>query len=150
MLDWLVGISPWWWFALGVVLGVLEMATMSFFLIWPALAALVMALVLVMVPDASGELQITVFAVLAVVFTLIGRALLNRYGDGGGEVALNDRARMMIGRHGEVVAFRGPEGTVVIDDIRWQARWPAGQSAAPGDTVRVVDAEGMTLLVENA
>ncbi len=146
----LVGISPWWWVAFGVVLGALEMATMSFFMIWPALAAVVMALGLVFWPDLSGEVQVAAFAILAVVLTFLGRGLLNRYGDAGGpESDLNDRASQMIGRHAVVADFTGPKGHVTIDGIRWAARWPAGEMAAEGDRVEVTDADGMVLQVSS-
>lgn len=149
--DFLRDISPWWWVAFGLGLGALEMATMSFFLIWPALAALVTAGILAMAPATSGALQITYFAIFAVVLTFVGRYLLNRFGDGG-EVneTLNARANLMIGRHAEVLAFSGPEGHVKIDGIRWRALWQEGLTAQEGDTVHITDADGMTLIVSGA
>jgi inner membrane protein len=149
-LSFLSGISPWWWVAFGVALGALEMATMSFFLIWPALAALVMGLVIVLRPDMGGTAQIALFAVLSVVLTFAGRFLMLRYGDGGGESSdtLNSRANLMVGRHAEVISFQGPEANVRIDGIRWRARFPAGVQAAPGDSVEVTRADGMMLEVK--
>jgi len=144
----LTGLSPWWWVAFGIALGALEMATLSFFLIWPALAALAMALVMALRPETGGTAQVALFAILAIGLTFAGRALLGRFGDGGAEnETLNSRARLMIGRHGEVIAFQGPEGTIRIDGIRWRARWPGGASASPGESVEVIGAEGMMLLV---
>lgn len=151
MFDTLVGISPWWWVAFGIALGALEMATMSFFLIWPALAALAMALALLLWPGLSGEAQIAVFAVLAIGLTFLGRGLLCRFGtseDAAG--GLNDRSSQMIGRHGEVAGFSGPEGHVIIDGVRWAARWQDGETADPGDRVEVTRADGMVLIVRNA
>jgi len=149
-LDFLNGISPWWWVAFGVALGAVEMATMSFFLIWPALAAVLVALALLVSPETGGEAQIVIFAVLAILLTFAGRWAMHRVGvfdQSGG--TLNSRAHRMIGRHGEVAAFSGPEGVVVIDGIRWKAIWPATAHAAPGDRIVVKGAEGMTLKVEN-
>ena len=150
-LDFLTGISPWWWVAFGVALGALEMATMSFFLIWPALAAVLCALLLIVVPDLSAQWQIVAFAVLSVVLTLIGRSLLNRFGDGGAaHETLNSRSNQMIGRHAIVESFIGPEGAVTVDGIRWHAVWPAGMQAEIGDTVEIGAADGMKLLVKPA
>jgi membrane protein implicated in regulation of membrane protease activity len=147
MFDALVGISPWWWVAFGVVLGALEMATMSFFLIWPALAAFAMALLLWVLPGLSGEIQVAAYAILAIVLTFAGRTLLHRWGDRGGDSGLNDRAAQMIGRHAVVEDFTGPEGHVTIDGVRWLARWPADATATPGETVEIARAEGMVLFV---
>lgn len=147
--SFLAGISPWWWVAFAVALGAVEMATMSFFLIWPALAAFVMALLLVVAPGTSGEIQISLFAILAIALTFAGRSLVHRFGDGGEATGtLNARSTLMIGRHAEVQSFTGPEGNVTVDGIRWRAHWPTGKSAKPGDTVKVTGANGMVLMVE--
>ena len=81
LLDFLDGISPWWWITLGVVLIGLEMTTMSFFLIWPGIAAVVIAILLWIAPGMSGEAQVALFAVLSVAFTWVGRTIIvRRYG----------------------------------------------------------------------
>ncbi|NOX73459.1 MAG: NfeD family protein [Alphaproteobacteria bacterium] len=148
IFPFLENISPWWWVAFGIGLGALEMATMSFFLIWPGLAALGVALLLGMAPALSGNAQITVFAIGSIALTFAGRSLLHRYGDGdGADGKLNSRANLMIGRHAKVLDFAGPEGNVTIDGIRWRARWPAGVTTKSGETVKVTGAEGMTLLI---
>jgi len=149
MFMFLEGISPWWWVAFGVALGAVEMATMSFFLIWPAIAALVIAVVLLAVPDLSGEAQIALFAILAVALTFAGRSLLHRAeARAPAPDSLNNRAALMIGRHAVVEAFTGPEGAVSIDGVRWQAQWPVGTKAKIGATVKISAATGMTLMVE--
>lgn len=151
LLDLLGGISPWWWVAFGIALGAFEMATMSFFLIWPAMAAILVAVMLVVSPATSGELQIVVFAIGSIVLTFTGRYFLNRFGDGGENTGtLNSRSTLMVGRHAEVLAFTGPEGHVSIDGVRWRARWPAGAIAEVGQQVQIAAAEGMTLLVSEA
>ncbi len=125
------------------------MATMSFFLIWPALAAGLIAGLLVVAPQTSGEVQIAAFAILAIILTFIGRAWISRLDDGG-EAArtINSRADLMVGRQGQVIERTGTEGYVLIDGIRWRAIWPEGAKGAPGDQVIVARAEGMTLYIE--
>jgi membrane protein implicated in regulation of membrane protease activity len=143
------GISPWWWVAFGVGLGALEMVTMSFFLIWPAIAGLIGAGLLWLSPELSGEWQVVTFAVLSVILTFIGRSLIHKFGDGGAENnSLNARSTLMIGRQAEVIDFVGPEGNVTIDGIRWHAVWPQDQSSAPGSMVEIARADGMTLFVK--
>ena len=149
-LDILNGISPWWWVALALGLGALEMATMSFFLIWPALSALVVAGLLAMTPSLSPEAQISTFAIAAVVLTVLGRIVINRYGDGGGnaESVLNDRGKRFIGRTGTVLEFANGHGIVEVEGMRWRARFPEDSTSDIGAMVRITDADGLTLKVE--
>ncbi len=147
LLNLLAGISPWWWVAFGVALGALEMATMSFFLIWPALAALMIAALVLIAPSTGGEAQIAIFAILAVILTFAGRSLMHRFGNGDVAHTLNSRANLMVGRHATVLEFSGPEGVVLIDNIRWHAIWPKDASAAVDSTVQIADAKGMTLYI---
>lgn len=148
MIDLVEAVSPWWWVAFGIGLGVLEMVTMSFFLIWPGLAALVMAGILSLLPTMPGELRIALFAVLAVALTFLGRAWLNKYGDGGGaQTNLNNRAALVVGRKAKVLSCASGEGAVEIDGIRWHAVWEGGASSAEGDMVDIQRADGMTLRV---
>lgn len=148
--DILNGISPWWWVAFAFGLAVLEMATMSFFLIWPAMAAVLVAVVLAASPDLTAQWQLTAFAVLSILLTIIGRFILNKFGDGGDaqHATLNKRAAHFVGRTGTVLKFAKSEGVIEIEGMQWRARWPEGQDAEIGQTVRVVKAEGMTFEVE--
>ncbi|MXU64257.1 NfeD family protein [Oceanomicrobium pacificus] len=144
----LASISPWWWVAFAIALGAVEMLTMSFFLIWPALAALLTALVVALVPDLSGEMVLTIFALSALALTFVGRALVARFGTGRSESpALNERSGQMVGRRARVIACDGAEGHVEIDGIRWRAVWDDAGGSQPGETVQVTAASGMTLTV---
>ena len=149
--DWIETLSPWWWVAFGIGLGVVEMVTMSFFLIWPGLAAILLAVIVGLSPEMPGEMRIGLFGVLAIGLTFAGRSLMHRFGDGGAPVtAINNRAAQMVGRKAKVLAWDGGEGAVEIDGIRWKARWDGGQVSAEARSVEVLDADGMTLVVRNA
>jgi membrane protein implicated in regulation of membrane protease activity len=145
----LEGISPWWWVAFALALGAVEMATTSFFLIWPALAALCVAGMLAIWPNLYGTAQVSTFAGLGILFTFIGRALMRRYGDFGEETLpdLNQRSRELVGRSAKVLDFSDGQGTIEVDGLRWRALWREGESAAPGDKVRITGANGMILTV---
>ena len=146
IFGFLEGLSPWYWVAFAFVLGAIEMATMSFFLIWPALAALVMAWI-VSGFDPSGAAQVALYAALSVGLTLVGRAFLQRFSDQSDAAgALNSRAAAMVGRKATVLAYKGGEGTVEIDGVRWKAVWD-GPNAIDG-TVEVASASGMILTVK--
>jgi membrane protein implicated in regulation of membrane protease activity len=150
IFDILKGISPWYWFAFALALGALEMATFSFFLIWPALAALVVGGVLLASPATSGPAQISIFAIGTIAMTALGRFLFLRYGDGGGtdDMLLNKRGQRFIGRTAIVIEFANGQGYVEVEGMRWRAIWPADQPSQQGDHVRVIRADGMVLGVE--
>jgi membrane protein implicated in regulation of membrane protease activity len=149
-LSFLQGISPWWWVAFALGIATLEMATMSFFLIWPAIAALATAAALAASPSMTGIVQILIFAISAIVLTFLGRLIVNKYGDGGDDVnpTLNQRGNHFVGRMGKTLEYAAGEGAVEIDGMRWRARWPDGQSGTEGKMVRILSADGMTLTVD--
>ena len=60
LFSWIETLSPWWWITLGVGLGAIEMLLTSFVLIWPGIAAILMAIILWIAPGMQGELQITI------------------------------------------------------------------------------------------
>ncbi|MEE9452944.1 MAG: NfeD family protein [Paracoccaceae bacterium] len=145
--NWLEALSPWWWVALGFALAAAEMLVFSFFLMWPAIAAFIMALTLWIFPDLQGELQITIFAVLSIVLVFVGRRMFQRNDEP--DNGLNQRTKQIIGKHAKVISFDLGEGQVSIAGLNWAATWPEGQTAKPGQKVTVLTADGMSLTVEN-
>lgn len=151
ILQMLTGMSPWWWVILAFALGSIEMATMTFFLIWPALAALCMAGILVLAPNMSGTMQIALFAILSIILTFAGRYLLRKYGDGGeeGNKTINNRAAQLVGQTAKVLEFEGGNGAVEVEGMRWRAKWATDHTSKPGQRVRITQADAMVLHVEN-
>lgn len=149
LFDFLHGVSPWWWVTAGVVLIGFEMATMSFFLIWPGLAALVIAVLLWIAPDMSGVAQVALYAALAIAFTWVGRMIIKRTGQPQSDKPmLNRRSNQLVGRHAKAVEpFRSGEGSVEIDGVRWKARTETPKVDAGAD-LRIIGADGMILQVE--
>ncbi len=147
LFSFLEGLSPWWWVSFGILLAAIEMLVFSFFLIWPGLAALIMAVILWIVPGMSGEIQVAIFAILSIALTFAGRRIFQRNDEP--ETSLNQRTRQVVGRQARVVDFELGEGHVEIDSLRWTATWPDGQTATAGDVVKILAADGMTLSVEN-
>lgn len=149
-MDLLNGLSPWWWVALAILLAAAEMVTVTLVLVSSAVAALVTALCLWVMPGLSGAGQIAIFGALSIAFTFAGRALVGKYGDGAGRGGtLNRRAAQLIGREALVTEFRFQEGQVIVDGMPWPARLRDGlPQPAPGDRVRIVKADGIVVWVE--
>ena len=150
MFDLISDLSPWWWVAFGIALGAIEMATMSFFLIWPALAALAMAAVTYLFPGIPGEGIVSIWAILSILLTFVGRSFMERFGDGGEPVGnLNNRSKSMIGRQGKVLTWEHNEGAIEIDGMRWNAKGEHGGAFVSDAPVSVIAAQGMTLIVRS-
>lgn len=151
--QFLSGISPWWWVAVASVLGAIEVVTFSFFLIWPALSALGVALLLWIFPEMSGSTQLMWFALTAIGFTVAGRQVVFAYRPTSDRPNLNQRGAALIGRTATVIdGFAGGgAGNVTVDGIRWRGRLVENAPRpSPGDILDVVDADGMTLVLEVA
>jgi inner membrane protein len=140
-------VSPWWWVALAILLGAIEMLTPTTVLVWSAAAALVTALVLWLAPLGLAA-QVALFAVLSIVFTFAGRAMLPRRLQPEDGSTLNRRADQVLGREAVVVGFDHGDGQVTVDGVPWPARLEPG-SAVPqaGDRVLVTGADGIVVRV---
>lgn len=152
IFGFLDGISPWWWVALALALGAIEVMTFTYFLLWPALAAATVAIALFVSPAMSGTTQALTFAILTLVYAVVGWVALRRIRASGGEATsgLNQRSARLIGRRAEVEGrFSGGLGWVHVDGERWRARLSdaAGALPEPGSELEVTGAEGMTLIV---
>jgi membrane protein implicated in regulation of membrane protease activity len=145
------GISPWWWVALAILLAAAEMVTITTVLVWAALAALLTAILLWLVPGLGAFEQVGVFAALSIVFFFVGRALVARYGQPGGrgsDPTLNRRAGQLVGREGVVLEFARDQGKVTVDGVPWPARLAPGAPApTPGDRVRITAVDGIVVLI---
>ncbi|GIX12565.1 MAG: membrane protein [Paracoccaceae bacterium] len=142
------GISPWWWAAAAIALLAAEMVVTGFVLAWPGLGALAAAAGLWIDPQLSGDMQVTLFALVTILSAFAGRWALARWGEDAGEAPLlNRRAGRLVGRTATVIAA-APDGglRVEIDGVPWKAR-PEGARPPPGATVRVIAAEGAVLVV---
>ncbi|MBY8974589.1 NfeD family protein [Rhodobacteraceae bacterium NNCM2] len=151
IFSFLDGISPWWWVAAALALGAVELVTFSYFLLWLALAAASVAGTLWVMPGFSGTAQVATFAILALIYTVLGWKLVGRHSQGEEAAGLNNRARALIGRSAIVMdAFRGDTGAVEVDGIRWRGRIAGGGPAPqPGAELVVTDAAGMTLILSD-
>jgi membrane protein implicated in regulation of membrane protease activity len=145
------GVSPWWWVALAILLAAAEMVTITTVLVWAALAALLTAILLWLVPGLDAFAQVGTFAALSIVFFFVGRALVARYGQpggAGGDPSLNRRAGQLVGRAGVVLVFARDTGKVTVDGIPWPARLASGATApTPGDRVTITAVDGIVVLI---
>lgn len=148
LFTWLESISPLWWVALGFGLAAAEMLVFSFYLMWPALAALIMAGILWIFPGIQGEWQVTIFAVMSIALVFAGRRMFQSSDEP--ETGLNQRSKQIVGKHAKVMNFDLGEGRVEIAGLTWPATWPEGETAEVGQKVTITAADGMSVSVSNA
>lgn len=148
MNGWLEGIDPhWFWLSIGLALGVFEMLLPGFFLIWLAGAAIITGLVVWVLPIPFVG-QVALFAMLAIGAVFWARRYLKDNPIESTDPLLNQRGSRYIGEVVTLVtAIQDGRGRAKIGDGEWPVRGP---DAAVGTRVRVISAEGGSLVVELA
>ena len=135
------------WVILGVVLLIVEVATGTTYILWPAIAALIVGVLAFFLPF-SWEMQFLLFFIASTILLFIGHNYLRPKMKGGEPSDLNDRARSMVGIRVRAVAdFELGEGRVQVGDTQWRARAADGNPKA-GDELKVLSVKGTTLNVE--
>jgi hypothetical protein len=152
LFAFLDGASPWWWIALALGLGAVEMLTFTYFMLWLALAAFTVGIGLAVFPSMPGTSQLLTFALLAILYSAVGWAYVRRRQPKDAHPGLNRRSEAMVGRQAVVTeAFSAGVGWVELDGVRWRARLANGAPAPEiGATMSIAAADGMTLVVEPA
>lgn len=135
------------WLILGVLLLVLEVVTGTTYILWPAVAALIVGIIVFILPLA-WEMQFLLFFVLSGILLVVGHKFVRPKMQGGEPSDLNDRARTMVGMRVKAVAdFETGLGRVQVGDTQWRASIFEGNPAA-GAELRVMSVKGTTLQVE--
>ena len=135
------------WMILGVLLLVLEVVTGTTYILWPAVAALIVGIITFVLPLA-WEMQFLLFFILSGILLVVGHKFVRPKMKGGEPSDLNDRARSMVGMRVKAVAdFDTGLGRVQVGDTQWRASIQDGNPNA-GAELRVISVKGTTLQVE--
>ncbi|CAK0758267.1 NfeD-like family protein YbbJ [uncultured Gammaproteobacteria bacterium] len=136
----------WHWWVLAAVLGAADMLAQTGFLLWLGVAALAVGVVVFATPGLGWQLQMVVFAVLAVAAVAATRALLRNGAFGSRLPLLNRRGEQYVGQLVILeTAIVNGRGRARVADTMWPV---AGPDLPVGTTVRVVGADGALLQVE--
>lgn len=134
------------WIAAIVIFGVMEALTAGLMSIWfvaGSVAGLVVA-----AANGSIWMQLLAFFVVSILALLVTRPLVKKL-MGRGVVATNaDRVLGETARVVEQIDNTIPTGAVYIDGKTWSARSNTGAVIAEGTLVRVVEMQGVKLMVE--
>jgi len=142
--------QPYWiWLAIGVVLLAVEAAFSTEWLLWPAVAAGVVAVVTALGLPLGLLGEVLLFAVLTVAATLLSRRLIQRVNPSD-HPDINARDSRLIGQRAQVIqAFVDGRGRVFVSGAEWVAEI---EGAAPlaGESVIVEAMDGSRLKVRAA
>lgn len=140
----LMSTSGWW--ILGLALLGAEVFAPGVYLLFFGIAALVIGLNALIVPDLSWQSQVIGFAVVSAAVTLAGhRWYGQRRSPAGPQAEPNRGTDRLIGRQATVSeAISGGRGRIAIEDGWWIAEGP---DLAVGTRVRIVGAQGSVLRV---
>ncbi len=141
----------WAWIAFAAALLAVEVATGSGWMLWPAAAAGIVAL-LQSLTGLDLSHATLVFALLTISLALFARRYLPKalfHNSQGGDI--NDNIGRLVGHKGRVVgAFEAANGRVFIDGKEWAAELDEGEGLAVGSTVEVTGVSGAHLRVRSA
>lgn len=142
-------LGPWTWWLLGLVLLAAELLLPGVFLVWIGIGAIVTGALSLVLWESSfwgWQLQLLVFASLALAATLLGRRFLSSGRDVSDEPLLNQRGASLVGR---TATLKEPivegRGRIHLDDTYWSVMGP---DIPAGTRVRVTASNGRDLTVE--
>lgn len=147
LIAFLMSLGPQHWLVLGLVLLIAEMASGTTYLLWPAVAAFITALVS-LTGLTNWIADMAIFAVLVIALTAFGRPLVQRWRQEGGASNLNERSKTLIGTRGVITVFANGAGSVKINDTIWRA--VSDEALEPGQAVVIDAVDGATLKVKRA
>jgi hypothetical protein len=133
----------WTWLAVGAALLALETATGSGYLLWPAVAAGVVALMTLAI-HVGLPLEVVIFALITIGLTVLARRYWPPHPHKPHHPELNDRGARLLGRHGQTIgAFAGGQGRVFVDGAEWTAELETDDAGPPAgarvEVIKVVD-----------
>ena len=135
----------WTWWIIAVVLIILEMLAPGTFFLWMGASAGIVGVALLLFPELTWELQLTLFSTLSIVIVLLSRRYLQK--NKRNHSKLSQRGKRYIGRTVTVAeAIINGLGKVQIEDTLWRARGP---DTVIGQQVKIVAIEGATFEFEN-
>ena len=150
MLENLI-VDYWFWFALGILLLIIEIFTFSTYALWMGIGAFLTGFIAFLFPSLDWPAQGFIFALMAVVGIIIGYKFFRSQEVQKRKVhdSLNRRGTQYIGRTFKVVeAIEDGRGVIKVNDTIWIAK--CDTDAPIGTKVKVHNVEGNVLVVKIA
>jgi membrane protein implicated in regulation of membrane protease activity len=146
MIEFLTNLQYWHWWIIAMVCLSIEIFAPGAIFIWFSASAAVMGFILLLFPDLSWQLQITLFGILSILAILAWRLYRKKVPEIDAHPALNKRGEELIGR---VFTLNTPivnnYGKIHVDDTLWKVH---GDDCDAGDKVKVTSLSGTVLNIE--
>jgi membrane protein implicated in regulation of membrane protease activity len=147
LITLLMTLGPQHWLVLGLVLLIAEMASGTTYLLWPAVAAFLTALIS-LAGVTNWIADVAIFAVLVIALTAFGRPIVQRWREQNNAEGLNERSKTLIGTRAVITVFANGAGSAKIADTVW--RVISDEALQPGQIVVIDSVDGATLKVKAA
>ena len=135
------------WFAIAALLAVFELMTGTLYLIFVALAALLVSVLNFVGPDFAWETDLVLFFFLSTALLLFAHFVVKPRMREEAADGLNEPAHALVGRRVKALAdFSTGEGRVQLGDTQWRAA--SDDHIEAGEELVVVGVEGSTLRVQ--
>lgn len=137
----------WHWFALAVILAILDVSLgANFLFVWCGLSAALVGILLLIIPNMMWQFQFLIFGLGVMASLVVWAKYLKKYPRISDNPNLNRRAEQYIG---QTVSLYTPiingRGKIKVGDSVWIV---TGEDLPQGTNVRVVDVDGVVLKVE--
>jgi membrane protein implicated in regulation of membrane protease activity len=134
----------WWIFAAALI--IFEVLLPTFYLLWTGIAAFIVGLLVWLVPSLAWEIQVVIFAVLAVLSIVMWRNYAQKNPVVSDEPLLNRRGEQYVGR---IVTLKEPivdgHGKVQLDDSTWKI---TGDDCDAGTQIKITSVNNVVFQVE--
>jgi inner membrane protein len=142
----LEGLNLWWWLGIAAVLLIAELVTGTTYILWPAAAAFVTAIIASFV---GWQVELVIFAALGVGLLFLGDRYVKPRLKSGADSGLNTRSTYLVGESVTVVdGFKEGRGRVRHGDTEWAAKTEDGGDLEAGASAVVAALDGTRLIVK--
>ena len=130
------------WLVLGLSLIILELFLWTVFLLWIGASAITVSIFFYLMPDTSWPIQLLIFVVLSLTTTNLAKRY---YPVKTVDDELHEKAKTYIGKECKVSSIENGSTKVQIGKSLWFAK---GQNLSIGQTVKIINVESSTFIVE--
>ena len=139
----------WHWFALAVILGILDVILgANFLFVWCGISAALVGILMLIIPSMLWEYQFLIFGIGVLASLIIWRQYLKKQSKEREISTLNRRGEQYVG---QIYTLDSPivdgRGKVKVADTMWRV---TGEDMPAGTKIRVVGVDGIVLKVEKA
>ena len=148
MFDFVLSMDYYHWFIFGLLFFIIEILSFTTFFLFLGISSILVGIINWGF-GTSGEFDLIMFSVLSIISLVMAYVYLQKKGEHGTNMMLNDRSQAYVGRK-ITLSHDIPSGEsrISIDDSLWKVR--ADRSYKRGDIIEVKSISGSVFIVEGA